>query len=103
MLEHGKVKGRSLVPDGSIIGIYNDNPILNTPCYDVKFSDGQVREHTANIIAENMLTRVNDNGFKSSYLDAIIDCAKNSNATDIKDKYCIDKDNKRHLQKTTKS
>ena len=97
MLECRKVKGRSLAPDRSIISIYNNNLILNTLYYDVEFTDGQIREYTANIIAENMLTWVNDNGFESLYLDAIIDYAKDSNAVDIKDKYYIDKDNKHHL------
>ena len=40
ILEYGKVKGKGLAPDGSIIGTYNDNPILNTLYYDVKFPDG---------------------------------------------------------------
>ena len=44
-----------------------------------------------------MLTCVDNNGFESLYLDAIINCIKDSNAVDIKDKYFIDKDNKRHL------
>ena len=39
ILECGKIKGRSLVPDGSIIGTYNDNLILNTLYYDVEFPD----------------------------------------------------------------
>ena len=49
-----------------------------------------------------MLTHINDNSFKSLYLDTIIDYIKDSDAVDIKDKYFIDKDNKYHLQKTTK-
>ena len=48
----GKVKKRSLASDGSIIGYYNNNLVLNTLTYDIKFPDREVREYTANIIAE---------------------------------------------------
>ena len=57
-LVKGKVIGRSVEPDGTIIGSYDDNPMLNSFLYDVEFPDGQVKEYSANMLAENMLTRV---------------------------------------------
>ena len=39
-LHMAKVIGRSVDPDGNIIGTYNDDPILNTLVYDVEFPDG---------------------------------------------------------------
>ena len=52
----GKVVRQSLDADGRTTGTYHDNPFLNTITYDVEFSDGQVKEYGAIIIAENMLT-----------------------------------------------
>ena len=56
----GTVKQRSIGPDGHSVGSYHDNPILNSVVYDVEFPDGQVKEYAANVIAENMLTQVDD-------------------------------------------
>ena len=44
-----------------------------------------------------MLNWINNNGFESLYLDAIIDYVKDSDVVDIKDKYYIEKDNKSYL------
>ena len=59
----GKVARRSLDADGRTTGTYHDNPFLNTITYNVEFPDGQVREYSANIIAENMLTHVDSDGY----------------------------------------
>jgi hypothetical protein len=100
-LIRGKVKGRSLAPDGSIIGYYNDNPVLNTLTYDVEFPDGEVREYTANIIAENMLTRVDSDGHVTMALDCILDFEKDDTAYGTKDKYVYEKNGRRRLRKST--
>ena len=42
-IKAAKVKGRSKNINGKIGGAYNENPILNTQVYDVKFPDGDVR------------------------------------------------------------
>ena len=39
----GKVKGRALSSDGSIIGACNYNHVLNTLTHDVEIEDGDVR------------------------------------------------------------
>ena len=54
----GKVKGRDLSYDSSIIRTCNENPILNTITHDVEFEDDDVGDRMANIICENMLTRI---------------------------------------------
>ena len=69
----GKVNRRSLDADGRTTGTYHDNPFLNTITYDVEFPDGQVKEYGANIIAENMLTKVDLDGYSLSLMDSIID------------------------------
>ena len=62
-MKKGKVVQHAMGPDGKVTGTYNDNPILNAVLYKVEFPDGQVREYAANVIAENMLTQVDSDGF----------------------------------------
>ena len=69
----GKVARRSLDADGRMTGTYHNNPFLNTITYDVEFPNGQVKEYGANIIAENMLTQVDSDGYSLSLMDSIID------------------------------
>ena len=69
----GKVARQSLDADGRMTGTYHDNPFLNTITYEVEFSNGQVKEYGANIIAENMLTQVGSDGYSLSLMDSIID------------------------------
>ena len=68
-----KVARRSLDTDGRMTGTYHDNPFLNTITYDVEFPNGQVKEYGTNIIAENMLTQVDSDGYSLSLMDSIID------------------------------
>ena len=51
----GKVKRWALGPDGQMTGKYNSNPYHNSVLYEVEFSDRQVCEYSANVIAESML------------------------------------------------
>ena len=37
--------------------------MLNTVVHEVEFPNGQVKEYAANIIAEDMLTQVDEDGF----------------------------------------
>ena len=39
----GKVKGRTLGPDGKTAGIYYEDPRPNSMIYDVEFPDGQIK------------------------------------------------------------
>ena len=77
----GKVKGRSLGDDGKVVGSYDDNSILNSIIYDIEFPDRQVKQYSANILAENMLLQVNDNGHNWLMMDAIIDFKKDTNSS----------------------
>ena len=99
----GKVARQSLDADGRMTGTYHDNPFLNTITYDVEFSDGQVKEYDANIIAENMLTQVDSDGYSLSLMDSIIDHQRDpSQAIPMEDKYITTKSGQKQLQKTTK-
>ena len=66
----GKVARQSLDADGRMTGTYHDNPFPNTITYDVEFPNGQVKEYGANIIAKNMLTQVDLDGYSLSLMDS---------------------------------
>ena len=99
----GKVTRRSLDADGRMTGTYHDNLFLNTITYDVEFPDGQVKEYGANIIAENMLTQVDSDGYSLSLMDSIINHQRDpSQAIPMEDKYITTKSGQKRLRKTTK-
>ena len=50
--------------------------MLNSVVYEVEFPDGQVKEYSANTIAENMLTQVDSDGFTTTLMDGIVDYKK---------------------------
>jgi Reverse transcriptase (RNA-dependent DNA polymerase) len=57
------VTGRTMNSTGNVTGTYNENPVMNTMTYDVMFNDGAVKEYSANVIAENLLSQVDGEGF----------------------------------------
>ncbi len=59
--------------NGNPIGRANDNPILDTREYIVKFDDGDVTELTANLIAESMYAQCDPNSNQYVLFDDIID------------------------------
>ena len=72
----GKVIKQVTAPDGSQLGSYDKNPALNTIMYEVEFDDGMVQEYVATTIAENILDKVDSDGFLSPILKAIVDWKK---------------------------
>ena len=59
--------------EGNPIGRSNKSPFLDTRQYEVEFNDGQKQALTANLIAQNMFSQVNDEGHRHVLLDSIID------------------------------
>ena len=107
-LQHGnkvqaaKVIQRSLGPDGNTNGSYDDNPFLNSLLYDVEFADGTIKEYSANVIAENMLTQVDAEGFSKTMMESIIDHKMDeSTAVSKADKYIVTNRGQKKLRKTT--
>eukprot|EP00957_Ditylum_brightwellii_P093216 7098062-Ditylum_brightwellii.AAC.1 len=77
----GKVKRRALGSNGRTAGSYHNNPMLNSTIYKVKFLDGEVKDYAANVITENMLTRVDYEGFTTTMMKGIINHDRNENTT----------------------
>jgi Reverse transcriptase (RNA-dependent DNA polymerase). len=96
-----KVLRRSRNEDGEIVGTHNENPLMNTLVYDVEFPDGEVREYSANILAENMYAQVDADGHTHTMLDSIIDYSKNGNAVSKEDGYVITKRGRKRRRMTT--
>ena len=57
-----KVKGRHVGPNGEVTGQFHKNPLLNSIVYDVEFPDGAIQEYSANIIAQNMYSTLDEDG-----------------------------------------
>ena len=59
--------------DGKPIGIANNNPLLDSRQYEVEYIDGTTEVISANIIAENILSQVDEEGHRQLMIDEIID------------------------------
>ena len=75
----------TISPDGNIISKCNGNPILKTMTWNVEFEDGYVKEHMANIIAENILTRTDADGHVTTALETVLNRRKDDTAYDLQD------------------
>ena len=63
-IERDTVKKRAIGPDGATIGIPNKNPLLDTREFEVEYKDGTIEIMPANIIAENIRSQVDEQGYK---------------------------------------
>jgi len=77
----GTVVSRA-ISDGKVKGRFDKNPILDTRIYDVKFPDGSIKQYSANIIAQNMYSQVDEDGYRYQLLESIMDHRKMSDAVD---------------------
>ena len=79
-LHHARVKRRAVDEDGKSIGKPSNNPLLDSRQYEVEYTDGTTEVLAANIIAENLLAQVDDQGDRHLMIDEIEDHRKNSDA-----------------------
>jgi hypothetical protein len=95
----GRVIKRAKGEDGQPLGTRNANPILDTRMYTVQLSDGSHRELSANIIAENLYSQVNEQGHQQLIFWEIIGHRTNEEYTN---EMPIKTGSNFHLPKTTK-
>ena len=57
--------------DGKSIGRTSNNPLLDSRQYKLEYLDGTTEVLTANIIAENLLAQVDDQGHRQLMIDEI--------------------------------
>ena len=79
-LHHARVKRRSVDQDGRPIGRSSNNPLLDSRKYEVEYLDGTTEVLTANIIVENLLAQVDDQGHRHLMIYEIEDHRNNSDA-----------------------
>ena len=78
-LHHAIVKRRKLDADGNSIGKSHTNPLLDSRLNEIEFVDGTTEAMTANLITENLLAQVDEEGHRQLLLDEIIDHRTNGN------------------------
>ena len=73
LLRKAKVIGQTKYGNGDVTSFYDFNPFLNTLTNDVEFSDGKIKEHLSNVIAENMHSQADEDGRNTQVLDSVVD------------------------------
>ena len=72
-LQFAKVKKEITDEEKTPVGRANNNPILDSRMFEVEYLNGQIEILSANIIAENVLSQVDDNGHRQLLIDKIVD------------------------------
>ena len=72
-LQHARVTQRAVDNEGRPLGVTSNNPLLDHGQYKVEFLDGRNKVLTANIIAENLLAQVDNEGHCHLMIDEIED------------------------------
>ena len=100
-LQKARVRKRVIGTDGNEIGEYDSNPLLNTLVYEVEFPDGTIRDYGANVIAENLYSQLDPDGYRQQIMDCILEHSKDDTAVAKADKYAVTKGGLKRLRKTT--
>ena len=100
--EYAKVTKRLRDANGIPIGTANDNPMLDTRLYEVEYLDGYTTALTANTIAENLFSQVDEEGNRHVIFDAIIDHRVDGSELQQSDAIFITANGARRRKRTTK-
>jgi hypothetical protein len=84
-LQHAHVKQRTVDVEGRPIGRLSTNPLLDSRQYEVEFMDGEMEILTVNIIAENLLAQVDEEGHRQILIAEIEDHRINDDAVPIEE------------------
>ena len=96
-----RVVRRCIGSDGKVIGEHDENPMLNTLVYECEFPDGSVKEYAANVIAENIFSEADPEGYRSRMLKGIVGHKSDGEAVKKADKYLTTKSGQQRLRQTT--
>ena len=66
---HARVKRWAVDVEGNPIGMANDNPMLDTRQYEVEYHTGETEILSANVIAENLIAQVDEEGNRQLLID----------------------------------
>ena len=84
-LYHATIKVRAINDDGKPLGVETYNPITGTRPYEVEYIDGTVKTVGTNVIDENLLSRVNQEGHRQILINEIINHRKTTESIDQRD------------------
>mgnify|MGYP003326537431 FL=1 len=84
------------------IGKANNNPLLDTRMYTVEFENGHKETLSANIIAENLIAQVDEEGHRQRLLSEIVDHRANGSAIKKEDGYFVTNRGIKQKKRTTK-
>jgi len=76
----GVIRGRKRGPDGTFIGKFDVNLILDTSVYEIEFEDGRVESYFANQIVECILDDREVNANLTHHINDFVDHRKDSKA-----------------------
>ena len=65
---------------GNPVGKRNSNPLLDTREYNLQMPDGSTEQYTANAVAENLYSEIDDFGNTFTMLNELIGHEKDSTA-----------------------
>ena len=74
---------------------------MNTKIYDVEYPDGKIREYCANVIAENMYSQVDGEGYIYRLLYTIVDSKQDVNFIHPNNIYINTKSGQKRMRHTT--
>ena len=74
-----KVRGRKRDHCGNIVGNPNNNPIIDTIIYELELIYGCVEEYLVNNILENILEKVDDDGWDTGLISDIVSFCSDPN------------------------
>ena len=100
--EYGRVTKRLRDAEGRPIGVANKNPMLDTREYEVEFRDGRSEALTANLIAQHLYSKIDEEGAAHVLLDEIIDHRKTGEAIEKADAIAVRKNGVKRRRHTTK-
>ena len=66
--------------NGKPVGVETPNPVTDTWLYEVEYLDRTVETLAANVIAENILSQVDEEGHRQLLMEEIIDHLSNKDA-----------------------
>ena len=87
--------------DGKPSGQAHSNPLLDTREYEVDFPDGTTNTYTANLIAQNIYSQVDQEGRSYAILNEIVDHRKDGRAISADDGYFTCQNGRKLPKRTT--
>jgi hypothetical protein len=100
--ELARVKRRKKDSDGNPIGTANKNPVLDTRVFEVEFGDGHTAAMTANAIAENLFSQVDQDGHRLLLMDEIMDHRRGSDGMMADDAFVTSANGQQRKKQTTR-